>query len=52
MDISNTSARRWLLLLTVCLTGVLVPLCFTGPAIMLPSIQQILGEHHQISSTG
>lgn len=43
MKKSDTGMRRWLLLLTVCLTGILTPLCFTGPAVVLPSIQQILG---------
>ncbi|WP_340612045.1 MFS transporter [Xenorhabdus bharatensis] len=43
MKSSDAGARRWLLLLTVCLTGVLTPLCFTGPAVVLPSIQQVLG---------
>jgi MFS family permease len=43
-DVANPQgARRWLLLLTVCLTGILTPLCFTGPAVVLPSIQQVLG---------
>ncbi|WMV73440.1 MFS transporter [Xenorhabdus griffiniae] len=43
MKKSDTGMRRWFLLLTVCLTGILTPLCFTGPAVVLPSIQQILG---------
>ncbi|CDG19758.1 conserved membrane protein of unknown function [Xenorhabdus poinarii G6] len=43
MKKSYASIRRWLLLLTVCLTGILTPLCFTGPAVVLPSIQQVLG---------
>ncbi|MBP5059558.1 MFS transporter [Pseudomonas chlororaphis] len=43
MTAQDAGARRWLLLLTVCLTGILTPLCFTGPAVILPSIQQALG---------
>lgn len=31
------------MLLAGCLTGVLIPLCFTGPAVVLPSISQALG---------
>jgi len=43
MSTHDTSARSWFLLLTVCLTGILTPLCFTGPAVVLPSIRQQLG---------
>ncbi|MFP9230830.1 MFS transporter [Pectobacterium cacticida] len=43
MTTHDAGARRWLLLLTVCLTGILTPLSFTGPAVVLPSIQQVLG---------
>lgn len=43
MTTTDAGARRWLLLLTVCLTGILTPLSFTGPAVVLPSIQQVLG---------
>ncbi|MBO0368109.1 MULTISPECIES: MFS transporter [Pseudomonas] len=41
--VSSTSRRDWLQLLAACLTGVLIPLCFTGPAVVLPSINQELG---------
>lgn len=34
---------RWLQLLAACLTGLLIPLCFTGPAVVLPAISQELG---------
>ena len=34
---------RWLQLLAACLTGLLIPLCFTGPAVVLPAISQDLG---------
>lgn len=40
---SRTSPREWLQLLAACLTGILIPLCFTGPAVVLPSISQELG---------
>lgn len=36
-------ASRWLLLLAASLTAVLIPLCFTGPAVVLPAIAQELG---------
>jgi MFS family permease len=39
----STTGRDWLLLLAACLTGILIPLCFTGPAVVLPSISQELG---------
>lgn len=39
----SSSARRWLPLLSACLTALLIPLCFTGPAVVLPSISQALG---------
>ncbi|MGR6722288.1 hypothetical protein, partial [Aeromonas veronii] len=39
----KTGARKWLLLLSACLTGVLIPLCFTGPAVVLPSVNEALG---------
>lgn len=34
---------RWLQFLAACLTGLLIPLCFTGPAVVLPAIGQALG---------
>lgn len=37
------SSHRWLQLLSACLTALLIPLCFTGPAVVLPSISQTLG---------
>ncbi|MEQ9879202.1 MFS transporter [Pectobacterium aroidearum] len=40
---SLPSARIWLQLLAACLTGLLIPLCFTGPAVVLPAISQELG---------
>ncbi|PHM44664.1 tetracenomycin C resistance and export protein [Xenorhabdus mauleonii] len=43
MPTHDAGVRRWLLLLSVCLTGILTPLCFTGPAVVLPSIHQVLG---------
>lgn len=39
----GTTGRDWLQLLAACLTGILIPLCFTGPAVVLPSISQELG---------
>ncbi len=41
--LDGSSARKWLLLLSACLTGVLIPLCFTGPAVVLPSVNEALG---------
>ncbi|WYX18138.1 hypothetical protein WJ973_18005 [Achromobacter xylosoxidans] len=35
--------NRWLQLLAACLTAVLIPLCFTGPAVVLPAISHALG---------
>ncbi|CAI0723270.1 Spectinomycin tetracycline efflux pump [Serratia proteamaculans] len=35
--------RAWLQLLAACLTGILIPLSFTGPAVVLPSISHSLG---------
>ena len=35
--------HRWLQLISACLTALLIPLCFTGPAVVLPSISQALG---------
>lgn len=35
--------RRWLQLLSASLTALLIPLCFTGPAVVLPSISHALG---------
>jgi len=35
--------RVWLQLLAACLTGILIPLSFTGPAVVLPSISHSLG---------
>ncbi|SNB73973.1 Major Facilitator Superfamily protein [Arboricoccus pini] len=40
---SGTTRRDWLQLFAACLTGLLIPLCFTGPAVVLPSISQELG---------
>lgn len=40
---SHSPALRWLQLLAACLTGLLIPLCFTGPAVVLPTIGQQLG---------
>lgn len=37
------STSKWLLLFAACLTGILIPLCFTGPAVVLPSISRVLG---------
>lgn len=31
---------RWLQLIAACLTGLLIPLCFTGPAVVLPAMSQ------------
>lgn len=36
-------ALRWLQLLAACLTGLLIPLCFTGPAVVLPAMSDTLG---------
>lgn len=41
--IGGATGRDWLQLLAACLTGILIPLCFTGPAVVLPSISQELG---------
>lgn len=40
---SPSPGHRWLQLLSACLTALLIPLCFTGPAVVLPSISQALG---------
>ncbi|MGG4603888.1 MFS transporter [Paenalcaligenes sp. Me131] len=40
---SQPSSMRWLQLAAACLTGLLIPLCFTGPAVVLPSISADLG---------
>ena len=42
-SISSPAARRWLQLLAACLTGLLIPLCFTGPAVVLSAIHLDLG---------
>lgn len=42
-SIFSPAALRWLQLLAACLTGLLIPLCFTGPAVVLPAIHQELG---------
>lgn len=34
---------KWVQLFAACLTGVLIPLCFTGPAVALSSISAALG---------
>jgi MFS family permease len=39
----HTEIRAWLQLLAACLTGILIPLSFTGPAVVLPSISHSLG---------
>lgn len=43
MSVNPSPALRWLQLLAACLTGLLIPLCFTGPAVVLPTIGQQLG---------
>lgn len=40
---STPATQDGLLLLAACLTGLLIPLCFTGPAVVLPSISAELG---------
>lgn len=40
---SQPSSMRWLQLVAACLTGLLIPLCFTGPAVVLPAISADLG---------
>ncbi|MBD9630481.1 MFS transporter [Pseudomonas sp. PDM19] len=40
---NRSEASRWLLLLAASLTAVLIPLCFTGPAVVLPAIAHELG---------
>jgi MFS family permease len=40
---SHTHSTKWLILLSACLTALLIPLCFTGPAVALPAIRQTLG---------
>ncbi|KAF1054125.1 MAG: Multidrug resistance protein Stp [Stenotrophomonas maltophilia] len=37
------AASRWLLLLAASLTAVLIPLCFTGPAVVLSAISHDVG---------
>ena len=39
----GNDVSRWLLLLAASLTAVLIPLCFTGPAVVLPAIAHELG---------
>lgn len=39
----SPAAARWLQLLAACATGLLIPLCFTGPAVVLPAIGHELG---------
>lgn len=39
----HTKTREWLQLLAASLTGLLIPLCFTGPAVVLPSVSSELG---------
>lgn len=34
---------KWIQLFAACLTGVLIPLCFTGPAVVLSSISAAMG---------
>ncbi|RMS78528.1 MFS transporter [Pseudomonas savastanoi] len=40
---ASSATRRWGQLFAACLTGILIPLCFTGPAVVLPSINKALG---------
>lgn len=40
---ASNGARRYLILLAVCLSGLAMPLSFTGPAVALPTIAQQLG---------
>ena len=40
---SPVTARQMLQLIAACLTGILIPLCFTGPAMVLPAISHELG---------
>lgn len=40
---SPTPGHRWLHLLSACLTALLIPLCFTGPAVVLPALSHALG---------
>jgi MFS family permease len=42
-SLSPATPYRWLQLLSACLTALLIPLCFTGPAVVLPSISHALG---------
>jgi MFS family permease len=42
-SILSPAALRWLQLLAACLTGLLIPLCFTGPAVVLSAIHLDLG---------
>ncbi|CAB5722346.1 Spectinomycin tetracycline efflux pump [Delftia tsuruhatensis] len=42
-SLSHDSLLKWLQLLAVCLTGLLIPLSFTGPAVALASIGAALG---------
>jgi MFS family permease len=39
----HITAQEWLQLFAACLTAILIPLCFTGPAVVLPSINHDLG---------
>lgn len=41
--VPSPARHRWLQLLSACLTALLIPLCFTGPAVVLPSISEALG---------
>lgn len=43
LAISSSPAMRRLQLLSACLTGLLIPLCFTGPAVVLSAISGDLG---------
>lgn len=43
LSISSSPAMRRLQLLSACLTGLLIPLCFTGPAVVLSAISADLG---------
>lgn len=43
LSISSSPAMRRLQLLSACLTALLIPLCFTGPAVVLSAISVELG---------
>lgn len=43
IDTNQFTYRHWIQLIGACLTGILIPLCFTGPAVVLPSLSQEIG---------